>query len=122
MLEDTPTLGSVEAPVTEKKRLATQSLPFNLKNNAFCDLFPELTRPITDSTAATTATAAAATDKASNGCSVDIAAAEASPQQKPDYSRMSVRELKAEITRQGLDMSSCVEKLDLVQLLDSSRS
>ena len=90
--------------------------------------------------------------QASNGCSVDIAAAEASPQQKPDYSRvqfmcsptpsqviglcccmmwfrgwmvwlcsvgMSVRELKAEITRQGLDMSSCVEKLDLVQLLDS---
>lgn len=42
MLENTPLLGSCESTTQEKKRLAIQSLEFNLKNETFCELFPDL--------------------------------------------------------------------------------
>jgi ubiquitin-conjugating enzyme E2 J2 len=42
MLENTPLLGSCESTTQEKKRLAMQSMEFNLKNETFCELFPDL--------------------------------------------------------------------------------
>lgn len=42
MVEDTPTLGSVESSVLTKQSLATCSYSFNLKNDTFCELFPEI--------------------------------------------------------------------------------
>lgn len=42
MLENTPLLGSCESTFNEKKRLAMQSMEFNLKNETFSELFPDL--------------------------------------------------------------------------------
>jgi phage-related protein len=42
MLENTPLLGSCESTTYEKKKLAINSLDFNLKNETFTELFPEL--------------------------------------------------------------------------------
>ena len=42
MLEDAPTLGSVDATLTQRKELATRSLAFNAKDETFRTLFPEL--------------------------------------------------------------------------------
>ncbi|XP_070509393.1 ubiquitin-conjugating enzyme E2 J2 [Chironomus tepperi] len=42
MLENTPLLGSCESTTYEKKKLALNSLEFNLKNETFVELFPEL--------------------------------------------------------------------------------
>lgn len=42
MLESSPLLGSCESTAYEKKKLALNSLEFNLKNEIFCELFPEL--------------------------------------------------------------------------------
>ncbi|XP_077284704.1 ubiquitin-conjugating enzyme E2 J2-like isoform X2 [Arctopsyche grandis] len=41
MLEDTPMTGSMESSNCMKHRLALKSLEHNLKNKAFCELFPE---------------------------------------------------------------------------------
>lgn len=46
MLENSPLLGSCESTTYEKKKLAQQSLEFNLKNETFRELFPELTTEI----------------------------------------------------------------------------
>lgn len=40
-IEKSPTLGSINTPDYEKRKLAVQSLEFNLKNKMFCELFPE---------------------------------------------------------------------------------
>lgn len=42
MLESTPTMGSTETTIHEKKRLAKSSLQFNTKNVIFCEMFPEI--------------------------------------------------------------------------------
>lgn len=42
MLEDTPTLGSLNTSNKEKKAFAKLSWQFNLKDETFCELFPEL--------------------------------------------------------------------------------
>ena len=42
MLESTPTVGSVEASVAERRRLAVASHAFNRKVPVFCELFPQL--------------------------------------------------------------------------------
>jgi len=42
MLESTPTLGSTETSVYERKEYARKSLQFNLKNDTFKELFPEI--------------------------------------------------------------------------------
>lgn len=42
MLETTPTLGSTESTTYEKKQFAKKSLAFNLKNENFRELFPEI--------------------------------------------------------------------------------
>ena len=42
MLESTPTVGSVEASLAERRRLAVASHAFNRKVPLFCELFPEL--------------------------------------------------------------------------------
>ncbi|CAG2119675.1 unnamed protein product, partial [Medioppia subpectinata] len=42
MVEKNPTMGSIETTDYEKKRLAQQSLEFNLKNKIFVELFPDL--------------------------------------------------------------------------------
>ncbi|KDR12804.1 Ubiquitin-conjugating enzyme E2 J2 [Zootermopsis nevadensis] len=42
MIERTPTLGSIESSEYEKRQLAGQSLAFNLRDNVFCDLFPDM--------------------------------------------------------------------------------
>jgi len=39
--EKSPTLGSIELPDSERRRLAHESLEFNLKNKIFCQLFPD---------------------------------------------------------------------------------
>lgn len=43
MIEKSPTLGSIETSDYEKKQLAFQSIDYNLKNNLFKDLFPDIT-------------------------------------------------------------------------------
>lgn len=44
MLESTPTLGSTETSVYERKEYAKKSLSFNLMNNTFKELFPDVCR------------------------------------------------------------------------------
>jgi ubiquitin-conjugating enzyme E2 J2 len=46
MLESAPTLGSIETTTQEKKKFARQSLEFNLKNETFCELFPDIVEEI----------------------------------------------------------------------------
>lgn len=46
MLENTPLLGSCESTTNEKRRLANSSLEFNIKNEVFCELFPDLVTEI----------------------------------------------------------------------------
>lgn len=46
MLETTPTLGSCESTTYEKRRYARQSLEFNMKNEVFQELFPEVCEEI----------------------------------------------------------------------------
>ncbi|KAG5681902.1 hypothetical protein PVAND_011307 [Polypedilum vanderplanki] len=46
MLENTPLLGSCESTTYEKKKLAINSLEFNLKNETFNELFPDLVTEI----------------------------------------------------------------------------
>ena len=41
MVENTPTLGSIETTTQARRLLAQQSLQFNLNNPIFCSLFPE---------------------------------------------------------------------------------
>lgn len=48
MLEPTPTYGSTECSTAERQRLAAQSLVFNLANDTFCSLFPEICTEISD--------------------------------------------------------------------------
>lgn len=48
MLENTPLLGSCESTTQEKRRLAMNSMEFNLKNEIFCELFPEIVDVIKD--------------------------------------------------------------------------
>lgn len=45
-LENSPLLGSCESTTYEKKKLALNSLEFNLKNEIFCELFPDLVTEI----------------------------------------------------------------------------
>lgn len=42
MLESTPTLGSTETSVYERKEYAKKSLSFNMKNDTFKELFPDI--------------------------------------------------------------------------------
>uniref|UniRef100_U5EME0 Ubiquitin-conjugating enzyme E2 J2 n=1 Tax=Corethrella appendiculata TaxID=1370023 RepID=U5EME0_9DIPT len=42
MLETTPTLGSIESTMYEKRKYARNSLEFNMKNEIFKELFPEV--------------------------------------------------------------------------------
>uniref|UniRef100_A0A1B0DG65 Ubiquitin-conjugating enzyme E2 J2 n=1 Tax=Phlebotomus papatasi TaxID=29031 RepID=A0A1B0DG65_PHLPP len=42
MLESTPTLGSIDSTSYEKERFARNSLAFNLRNEIFKELFPEV--------------------------------------------------------------------------------
>lgn len=42
MIETAPTLGSIETTETQKKKLATTSLDYNVKDANFCKLFPDL--------------------------------------------------------------------------------
>lgn len=42
MLEDAPTYGSISTSDEYKKKVAQDSLYFNIKNKIFCELFPEL--------------------------------------------------------------------------------
>lgn len=46
MLETTPTLGSCESTTIEKRRFADNSLEFNLKNEIFVELFPDIVKEI----------------------------------------------------------------------------
>ncbi|CAH0380835.1 unnamed protein product [Bemisia tabaci] len=46
MLEKSPTLGSIETTLYDRKQFAIQSLEFNLKDRFFCDLFPDLAEEI----------------------------------------------------------------------------
>lgn len=41
MIETAPTLGSIEASISQKRRLAAKSLEFNVRDEMFCKLFPE---------------------------------------------------------------------------------
>lgn len=45
-METTPTLGSIESTQYEKKQYAKKSLSYNLKNQHFRDLFPEICEEI----------------------------------------------------------------------------
>ena len=46
MVEDTPTLGSVETSIVTKQNLAHCSRTFNLQNSVFCELFPDIVQEI----------------------------------------------------------------------------
>ena len=41
MVEKTPTTGSIETSIATKRRLARESLDWNVKERMFCNLFPE---------------------------------------------------------------------------------
>ncbi|XP_037954029.1 ubiquitin-conjugating enzyme E2 J2-like [Teleopsis dalmanni] len=47
MIETTPTLGAIESSTYEKQQYAKKSLAFNLKNEHFRELFPEICDEIT---------------------------------------------------------------------------
>ncbi|XP_002125717.2 ubiquitin-conjugating enzyme E2 J2 [Ciona intestinalis] len=49
MVEETPTLGSVESSDFTKRNLAVCSRLFNIQNKTFCELFPAITEKIRDS-------------------------------------------------------------------------
>lgn len=42
MLEDTPTMGSLSTSACEKRQLAKESLEYNLKDEVFVELFPDV--------------------------------------------------------------------------------
>lgn len=46
MLENSPTMGSIEMTDYERRQLAAQSLESNVRDENFCELFPELTMTI----------------------------------------------------------------------------
>ncbi|XP_064460616.1 ubiquitin-conjugating enzyme E2 J2-like [Ornithodoros turicata] len=46
MVEKNPTLGSIDTTDREKRQLAKESLEFNLKDQVFCELFPDLVEDI----------------------------------------------------------------------------
>ncbi|CAB3991438.1 ubiquitin-conjugating enzyme E2 J2-like [Paramuricea clavata] len=46
MVETSPTLGSIETHEYQKKQLALSSGEFNIKNEIFCELFPEICEEI----------------------------------------------------------------------------
>ncbi|XP_077510190.1 ubiquitin-conjugating enzyme E2 J2-like isoform X2 [Amblyomma americanum] len=46
MVEKNPTLGSIDTTDREKRQLARESLEFNLKDEVFCELFPDLVEEI----------------------------------------------------------------------------
>jgi len=46
MLENSPLLGSCESTLYEKRKLAMNSLDFNIKNETFKELFPDLVKEI----------------------------------------------------------------------------
>ncbi|XP_002169252.2 ubiquitin-conjugating enzyme E2 J2 isoform X1 [Hydra vulgaris] len=48
MLEKAPTLGSIETTDYQKKQYAMNSLDFNIKDELFCELFPDITNEIKD--------------------------------------------------------------------------
>ena len=41
MLDSAPTLGSVDASVSQRRKYAAQSLEFNCRNETFCSMFPQ---------------------------------------------------------------------------------
>lgn len=41
-LENSPTMGSIEMTDYERRQLAAQSLEANVRDENFCELFPEL--------------------------------------------------------------------------------
>jgi ubiquitin-conjugating enzyme E2 J2 len=42
MLDSAPTLGSIETSTAQKRRLAAQSMAFNLQDATFLQLFPQV--------------------------------------------------------------------------------
>ncbi|XP_003403106.1 ubiquitin-conjugating enzyme E2 J2-like [Bombus affinis] len=46
MIENSPTMGSINTSDHEKKQFAAQSLEYNLKDKLFCELFPETVEAI----------------------------------------------------------------------------
>lgn len=42
-LENSPTMGSIEMTDYERRQLAAQSLDTNVRDENFCELFPDLT-------------------------------------------------------------------------------
>lgn len=46
MIENSPTMGSINTSDYEKKQFAAQSLEYNLKDKLFCELFPETVETI----------------------------------------------------------------------------
>lgn len=46
MIENSPTMGSINTSDHEKKQYAAQSLEYNLKDKLFCELFPETVEAI----------------------------------------------------------------------------
>ena len=50
MCENTPTMGSVEASTGHRVTLASKSAIYNLKNQVFCELFPDIVAEINEKT------------------------------------------------------------------------
>ncbi|OAD55972.1 Ubiquitin-conjugating enzyme E2 J2 [Eufriesea mexicana] len=46
MIENSPTMGSINSSDYDKKQFAAQSLEYNLKDKMFCELFPETVETI----------------------------------------------------------------------------
>ncbi|XP_033641864.1 ubiquitin-conjugating enzyme E2 J2-like [Asterias rubens] len=46
MVEKNPTLGSIETSDYTKRQLSVQSGPFNLNNQTFCELFPDIAEEV----------------------------------------------------------------------------
>ena len=50
MLEDTPTVGSIQTSTHVKRTYARSSGKFNLRDDLFCQLFPDIVKELTEKT------------------------------------------------------------------------
>jgi len=70
MLEKSPTLGSIETTLTEKRYLAEQSAEFNLADKTFCELFADMAEELKQTIERRKSALEQAANQASSGSAV----------------------------------------------------
>jgi len=118
-------LGSVEATDEEKRRLAAESLGFNVKDKIFCSLFPELVelheRRKSGGAASGAAAAGSSGSSAAPAAAVPLPSAvvadpAAAAVSEAELMSFGVGKLKELLAAGGADVSGCIEKSDLQAL------